>query len=306
MGQKCKICGEKKYPIFSSRRCVRCVAKSNEDIFKRLYPNKEIKLTSQFLVDEYILKAKSANEISKMCGLSHITVINWLKDYKIRVRTIKDLKNKIDSNFFSQINAYSAFLLGYIFTDGDLQYNQKYDYYFLRLYSKYKTNLQMVLKLIKSDAKIQQRKAVMTHAIRQGKISFIHIADKKFISDLMGLGMIRNKNSSIKFPKIPKEFISHFIRGCWGGNGSIYYSKEGRAISQFTSASREFINRIEKELNDAGLPKRKIYEHKLTKSPSYYFRYSHQNSADLHRYLYRGTKNKNVIKHQTELFAQLY
>lgn len=304
MGQKCKICGEKKYPIFSSRRCVRCAAKSNEDIFKRLYPNKEKKLTSQFLVDEYILKAKSANEISKMCGLSHITVINWLKEYKIHVRTIKDLKNKINSNFFSKINADAAFLLGYIFTDGDLQYNQKYDYYFLRLYSKYKTNLQTVLKLIKSDAKIQQRKAIMTDEIRQGKLSFIHIADKKFISDLMGFGMIRNKNSSIKFPKIPEEFISHFIRGCWGGNGSIYYSKEGRATSQFTSASLEFITRIEEELNKAGLPKRKIYEHNHTKS--YYFRYAHQNSADLYRYLYRGSRNRNVIKHQTEEFAQLF
>jgi hypothetical protein len=304
MSQKCKICGEKKYPILSSRKCVRCAAKSKEDIFIRLYPNKEIKFKSQFLVDEYVINSKSVREIAKMCGLSNLTVNTWLGYYGIKTRTKEDLKNKINSNFFSKINADSAFLLGYIFTDGDLQYNQKFRYYFLRLYSKYKTNLQMVLKLIKSDAKIQQRKAVMTDAIRQGKISFIHIADKKFINDLMGFGMIKNKNSSIKFPNIPAEFISHFIRGCWAGSGCIYFSKEGSIIARFTNGSLEFITHIEKELNKAGCGKRKIYQHKHTKSPSYYFSYATGDSSILHRYLYRDARSKNSVKHHTVAFEK--
>ena len=164
----------------------------------------------------------------------------------------------------------------------------------------------MVLKLIKSDAKIQERKAVMTDKIRQGKIYFIHIADQKFINDLMGFGMIRNKNSSIKFPNIPEEFISHFIRGCWAGSGCIYFSKEGSITTKFTYGSLEFITHIEKELNKVGLRKRKIYQNKHSKAPSYYFTYATENSGKLYKYLYKDARSKNSVKHQTVAFEKQF
>lgn len=307
MNNKCIICDKREYPILRKRRCVRCIARSNEDNYKRQNPYKPLRFHADYLVKEYILNKKSLQEISNECGITKQAIVYWLKYYEIPIRSISEaLKKRINSEFFADLNLDSAFLLGYIFTDGDLQFNKNTGHYFLRLYGKYYDDLEMVLKLIKSRAKIQQRKAVLTDSIRQGKVYFIHIADEKFISDLMDLGMVRNKNSKVKFPEIPEELYSHFIRGCWAGSGYAYIDKDGKFVSGIVLASKSLLERIEQILNSAGLKKRKIYEYKHTKTPSFYFRYAREDSEKLYHYLIKGATVKNTIKHQSRAFSEYF
>jgi hypothetical protein len=305
MNDKCVMCKSRKYPILRDRRCIRCIALLNEDLYKKRNPNKSPKLTADFLVNEYVLKNKSLTEVSLDCGITKQAVAYWLKFYEIPIRSISDSKKKrINSDFFRKINPDSAFLLGYIFTDGDLQLNKKTGNHFLRLYGKYSSDLSMVLRMIESKAKIQERKALMTDSIRQAKIYFIHIADETFIGDIMKYGMVRNKNSKIKFPKIPAEYFNHFIRGCWAGSGYAYNDTKGKLITGIVLASRDLIEKIEQILNSAGLKKRKIYQYNHTKTPSYYFRYSSGESLKLYKYLYKGASDRNTIKHQSAAFVQ--
>jgi hypothetical protein len=268
---------------------------------------KNLILPSEYLLKEYLLSAKTFQDIATEKGITKGAVSYWLKYYEIPVRSnIEVLKKKINSSFFSKLTSDSAFLLGYFFTDGDLQFNIKSKEFFVRLYSKQKENLEMVLMLLKSDAKIQHRKAVMTEKIRQGELYFIHIADETFIADLISHGMVRNKNSKITFPKIPDNLVNHFIRGCWAGSGCIYSGKNGSITSRFVTGSKDLILSIESKLNNAGLKKRKIYSHKHTKSPSYYITYAREESMKLYRYLYAGADSRNVVKHQTEEFVSVF
>ena len=55
------------------------------------------------------------------------------------------------------MSAQGAFLLGYIFTDGDFLFNEKTNQYFLRIYSKHLTQIEKLRKILKTDAKIQKR-----------------------------------------------------------------------------------------------------------------------------------------------------
>lgn len=282
------------------------MSKSNENYHRDHSPNKPISLTSDYLLLEYYVKKRSLRDIGNDCGFSRATVSNWLRYYEIPTRSSKDLIKRINSDFFSKINPDSAFLLGYIFMDGDLQHNLKTDKYFLRLYGKYKDNLVMVLNLLQAEAIIQHRKAVLNEKIRQGELYFIHIADEKIISDLVSLGMIHNKNSYIKFPDIHKDYINHFIRGCWAGSGCEWFGKKGAINSKFVSGSIDFITRLEEELNKAGLKKRNIYKNKHSKSPSFYFTYATEESGKLYSYLYKGSNSTNTINRHTEAFEKAF
>jgi len=306
MNKKCTVCGKREFPILRQKRCIKCIALLNEDTYYHLR-NKRPRISANFLLNEYFLDKKSLSEIATDLDTSKQSLLYWFKYYEIPLRSLSDgLKKKIDSDFFSELNPDSAFLLGYIFTDGDLQFNKKTGKHFLRLYSKFQSDMLMVLRLINSSAKIQQRKAIMTESIRQGNIYFIHIADESFINDLIELGMVRNKNTKIKFPDISEELYNHFIRGCWAGSGHVYIDKYGKINSGIVLASKELIEKIELILNTCGLKKRKIYEHKHTKTKSYYFRYSQGDTEKLYHYMYKGATDRNTVKHQSQIFVEYF
>jgi hypothetical protein len=307
MNKKCSICGKREFPILRQKRCVGCIARLNEEVYFRLNKNKRPKFSADLLLTEYVLNHSSLTELAKNYNVSKPALIYWFKYYEIPLRTISQgLKKKIDSEFFSDLNPDSAFLLGYIFTDGDLQLNKKTNRHFLRLYGKYQNDLVLALNLLKSTAKIQQRKAVMTESIRQAKVYFIHVADETLIGDLMDLGMVRNKNSKIKFPNITEDLNNHFIRGCWAGSGHVYVDKNAKINSGIVLASIDLIQKIETILNGQGLKKRKIFEHKHTKTKSYYFRYSQRDTKLLYHYLYKGATYKNTINHQSQVFVDFF
>lgn len=307
MNKKCILCEKRDFPILRKRRCIRCIANQNESSYKQQHPTKNPSLKSEYLLNEYLIKSRSLQDIASEKEITKQAVAYWLIYYEIPVRSnIEVLKKKIYSGYFSRLTADSAFLLGYIFTDGDLQYNNKTGKYFLRLYSKHKDNLEKVLKLLGSEAKIQHRKEVFTENIRQGEIHFIHIADEKIITDIINLGMVHNKNNLLCFPDIPPKMINHFIRGCWAGSGCVYYTKKGLISSRLVTGSLNFITRIEKELQKGGMKRRKIHSHKQTKSPSYYFSYAHNESWNLYRYLYKGANHSNTIRRHTDIFSNSF
>lgn len=304
MNLKCSVCGKVEFTILKEGLCIKCVALQKEKAY--LEKNKRRpRISARTLIKSYVIKNMPLTELSDKLDLSKPGLLYWFKYYEIPLKTISQGgKKRIKSNFFSVLNSDSAFLLGYIFTDGDLQYNKKNGKYFLRLYSKYKENLEMVLKLIGSSAKIQERRAIMTEKIRQGKLYFIHIADDSFINELISLGMVRNKNDKIQFPEIDKDLYSHFIRGCWAGSGYVYTNNYGRVISGIVLASKDLIERIEKILNSHGLSKRKIFEHKHTKTHSFYFRYSQGETEKLYHFLYKDASIRNTVAHQTKVFRE--
>jgi hypothetical protein len=65
------------------------------------------------------------------------------------------------------------------------------------------------------------------------------------------LGLTERKSLTMKFPDIPEEYMRHFIRGCWDGDGS-FFINDGKIRASFVSGSKEFMEKLVEKLYSAG------------------------------------------------------
>ena len=59
--------------------------------------------------------------------------------------------------------------------------------------------------------------------------------------DILALGGVEDKSKTLRFPKVPEEYLPDFIRGFFDGNGSICEVQRNRINTTFTSASKDFL-----------------------------------------------------------------
>lgn len=181
-------------------------------------------------------------------------------------------KYEFDENYFNKIDTKEkAYWLGMLLADGNLYKNQ------------------MTLKLQKRDKKhLAKFKLALNsqHPIHDGVTSEGHefssffIGSKKLSSQLKILGIIPNKTYIIKFPTLDKEFISHFIRGFFDGDGCMY-STNPRYFWSIYSASQEFLEKFFQIITEE--TKLKFYFNKNTISIS-----KGQDIILLEKYLYNN------------------
>jgi len=297
MKKVCKNCGIKEFPYYYKRLCQKCYSQQIENGLAQ-----QINIKSDFLINEYLIKNKSIRKIALENKLTASKIKKYLFLYRI---PIERKKRSFNEKIFSRMSAQGAFLLGYIFTDGDLLFNEKTNKYFLRIYSKHISQIEKLRKILKTDAKIQVREQKNYGNVVQTKIYFIHIGNQIIISDLINFGLTIEKNLNVKFPKLEVKFIKHFLRGCWAGSGNVTIY-EDRVFSSIVIGSYEFICKIEKHLSENGLKPRKIYKNKLTKKPSYLIKYAHRESEKLYNYLYKGKTNLTISDKQESIYKNYY
>jgi intein-encoded DNA endonuclease-like protein len=221
---------------------------------------------------------QSLIDIAKECGCSRQNVLRRIRQSNIPLRTQKEARKlaydrhkisytitnqdgieklvtqgSINTNekFFSTWSKEMAYVLGVLYTDGNLYHDAKRETYRIALAQKQTELLNKVLKLMDCDARLRHRKK---RGIT-GEVYFFDIQQKKVYSDLINLGLSPIKNRTIEFPDIPPEFVRHFIRGCWDGDGSIYF-ESGKLRGSYTCGSFEFIAKIVQELYRVEIYKR--------------------------------------------------
>ncbi|MCP4149158.1 MAG: hypothetical protein GY757_15535, partial [bacterium] len=113
---------------------------------------------------------------------------------------------------------------------------------------------------------------------------------KIMFEDLISLGLSPNKSRIIEFPKnIPDKCISHFIRGCWDGDGSITIVKSGKSnkaiYAGIVSGSKDFIYQLRDILEKLGVVEGKINKH--NKVEAYHLRYFGWRGERLCEFIYK-------------------
>jgi len=157
-----------------------------------------------------------ANELC--CSQTGISAI--LRRNNIPTRVGKKIKyNDINTSFFKEINCEeNAYFLGLLYADGCVQI--KNNAYVMSL--KLKNNDEYI---------IEKFRNIMSPSspikISYGKYSYFRINQKEICEQLISLGCVPNKSLILKFPtdNLPKELISHFLRGYSDGDGCIYKNK---------------------------------------------------------------------------------
>jgi len=196
-----------------------------------------------------------------------------------------------------------AYVLGVIYTDGNLRPNrfsnenpkETINLSRFTVYQKEPELLRKILHLMGSNAKL---------LFRVQPLYYFHVNDEEIYDDLLKLGLTPNKSLTLQFPYVPDSCLRDFIRGCWDGDGSVYFEKDGSANASFVSGSRRFVEALVSCLDRLGLPPRTIHVNKNMKS--YYFRYSGDKQCSrLFDILYAGVPEPMYLSRKLELFKEL-
>lgn len=160
-------------------------------------------------------------EISKRLEVSRWKILKTLKDNNIKTERItRPYKNFFNIKFFNEYNEYSCYWAGFIMADGNIHTKRK--------------NLSIALSSVDKEHLLKFKNNIdftgpisdyISKDIRTGKshnYSKITIGGKWFALDLeSNFNVVPSKTLITKFPIIPEELISYFIRGYFDGDGSI-------------------------------------------------------------------------------------
>ena len=123
--------------------------------------------------------------------------------------------------------------------------------------------------------------------------SRINFSCKTIYDDIIALGGCENKSLILKFPKIPEQYLSDFIRGYFDGDGCIMNLKGGRINSTFTSGSKEFLDQLLIILKTEAGVEGGSYDI-LSKS----LRFGKRDSIKIGKYIYRNNPELFLIRKQ--------
>jgi len=338
---RCRKCGTTEEKHRAKGFCARCYQQEIEKKHKSHPRGLKIAskvLTKHHLIEEYFKRKKSPTDIAKECGCTRQFVYKKMKELEIPLRTKRSARrialnqNKLvfertdaeghshsvvlhkvtlNEKFFSTWANEMAYVLGVIYTDGCLSYRKQVTKTTTRrlpslsIAQKEPEFLRKILVLMGCNAKIQFRQRRKYGNIVAGAVYSFNIDCTPIFQDLLRLGLNPTKSLNVEFPSIPREYVRHFIRGCWDGDGSVYYEKRrpNYIRASFVSGSLKFIEGMFTEFDKAGFSKRKIYI-KQGKVPSYYFRYTGSHCIKLYHYLYDNVPSTQYLERKYKLFKQ--
>ena len=200
-----------------------------------------------------------------------------------------------NERFFETIDSQEkAYLLGFLYADGNISNNKYYINIDLAEYDK--EILDMFIKELNYNIypKLNERE------INSNKYLKLSIGSKAMCTDLIKIGCTPNKTLQLCYPKIDDKYHRHFIRGYFDGDGTVTRNKD-RCYIKITS-TKLFLNKIyfilNKELNiniNKLIKSNKIYNLSLS---------SINDTIKFYNYIY---KNANLfLKRKYNKYTELY
>lgn len=252
-------------------------------------------LTKEKLIQLYLIERKSLEDIGRLYNASRVAVYKKLKNLGIKQRSKSEARLEaqkqgklpqdffeINENFFSVWTPKMAYVLGLIITDGCISKTGT-----VSLSINDKELLEKVKKALGSTHKIEPSK-------HQNNLYIFHFARENMVRDLEKLCVVPKKSLIVKFPEVPQAYLPDFIRGVFDGDGSVYFDKRSKKCpirASFHSGSKDFIEKLEANLQKLGMPKRKISHQKIKNGIYYGIRYGHKDSIELFNILYKNAQN---------------
>lgn len=267
-------------------------------------------LTKEELVNLYKNEKESLGDIAKLYNVSRTAIYKRLKKYGLKQRSKSEARLEaqkqgklpqqffdINKNFFSSWSPEMAYVLGLLFTDGCVSKTKG---------GSYSVSLSLIDKdLLEKVRDVMGSKHPIKSYKPQRKVYHFGFAREKLMNDLLGLGLVKNKSLTVKFPSVPNDYLRDFIRGVFDGDGSIYLdlrSKYEKIRTTFTSSSKDFIYKLEERLRFLGMPKRKVYQQKTKNSISYTLKYGHRHSMKLFSILYKDVAKNMYLNRKYNKF----
>lgn len=132
-------------------------------------------------------------------------------------------KYTINHHYFDVIdNEHKAYWLGFLYADG---YNSE-DKNYIRIHLHHK-DVEILINFLR-DLNSSHKISYINETVGHAKSCKIEISSKQISKRLAELGCFQKKSLTLKFPteqQLPRQFISHFLRGLWDGDGEVAITK---------------------------------------------------------------------------------
>ena len=188
-----------------------------------------------------------------------------------------------------------AYVLGFFTADGNLTLGNRGNH-FIEFTSCDKEIMEKIREVMGCTHKISSRERN-----KKWKTSYrIQIGSKIIFNDLIKLGLTPNKSLTLKLPKIPKNYLPHFLRGYFDGDGSItvgYFKKRGRkskslvVMTRFTCGSKAFLLPLKEQINKLLSTKGSILHY----AGAWHLVYGKKDSQKLFSFMYSKSGKDNLI-----------
>ncbi len=206
---------------------------------------------------------------------------------------------RLNEQFFDNITNDSAYVLGWIASDGCIYINKKYSSYRLQFEIKDKEILELINELLDSNKQISY--------LKDRDLYSLHLSSKYMIDRLLQLGITPRKSKIIEMPLMNDECKKHFIRGVFDGDGSVSIFQNGklrRIRCYICSANKKFLEQIGNFLKDEIYIIPKIYkEDKIGYASVYKLMYSGKECLAFANYIYQDCNN-NYLSRKYNIFKQ--
>jgi len=190
-----------------------------------------------------------------------------------------------------------AYVLGYLYADGSLEDASYLRGKYVRVSSVEKENIIKIKNWLNSAHTIVNKKPTS----KNGRLGYLlRIGSHMLYDDLVKLGLYPNKSLTIKFPKIPKKFLSHFVRGYFDGDGSVMIQRAKGKTQKFilkklsvvfTCGSEVFLEKLAEEVKKViKTDQEKVYKG----DKAFMLSYSTGDSVKIFKFLY-GTDTKEIF-----------
>ena len=267
------------------------------------YKIKIIDIPKEKLYELYYEQKLSLQKIGELYGKPREYIHRRMKKYGFKARTRPEAWKhrgtddvyEINEDFFHNWSKEMAYILGLILTDGNIGTEDD--------------RISITMKDVEVLEKVK-RKLESNHPIKYTEANDIYqfrFAREKMSDRLREIGITKKKSLIVEFPEVPDEFLSHFIRGVFDGDGSVFFeprSKKSPLRVSFISGSKTFMTTLENMLHlHAGLSERTIYEtHR--KNVSYYIRYGHNDSLKFFDYIYAKADESLWLERKHQKFLE--
>ncbi|MGF2713144.1 LAGLIDADG family homing endonuclease [Bacillus cereus] len=198
------------------------------------------KLSKSEMIQLYT-EGKSTSEIALLANVSARYICMVLTDNNVPRRARGSWKRKyaIKEDYFKTWSNNMAYILGFITADGVIPKENQC----VSISQKESYILEDIKEELNTNQPLYQNKKTGVY--------MLNINSKTIKDDIMNIhGIMPCKSFNIEFPFVPEEFLHHFVRGYFDGDGYVNY--ETYTVS-FVGGSYNFMNSLNQVLQNYNL-----------------------------------------------------
>lgn len=182
----------------------------------------------------------SEREMARRLGIGKTAVNRWRAELGLKIK-----KHTVNEDFFKIWSPDMAYVLGFIFADGNINWKPEKSYRALTITTaeRDKEHLERIRSKLKSTKPLLYSESTKSYRLIVNNITIC--------TDLMNLGVIPRKSLSVKFPEIPEDMLSYFIKGVIDGDGTIRYVSRKRSPYfeiRIASGSEQFLKTMTEKI----------------------------------------------------------